>query len=289
MTVDSDLFCKKGSERCERASMRFVYPYGKRKALTFSYDDGQIYDRRLAGLFRSAGMKGTFHLNSGHLGPSGENDIFVGSSELAQVYEGQEIACHGVQHRNPTTLTRQQLLLEIQEDRKMLEQLTGGLVQGMSYAFGNYDRDIIEIIRTLGIKYSRTVQSTGDFFPPADFLEWHPTCHHSDRLAELGERFLNIADYYELPVMYVWGHSYEFGQSGDWSVIEDFVDKMAGKEDIWYATNLEICNYILAVRAQEFSADGLTAHNPAAVSVWVETRAELLEIKPGETKYIGDR
>lgn len=269
--------------------MRFVYPGGKRKALTFSYDDGQIYDRRLAELFRNAGMKATFHLNSGNLGVRTEEDEFVSGDELGKVYRGHEIACHGVQHRNPPTLSRQQFLLELQEDRKTLEKLTGGLIQGMSYAFGNYDEGVMGIARSLGIKYSRTVQSTRGFFPPADFMAWHPTCHHDDaRLMELGDQFLNVPDYCELPLMYVWGHSYEFAYSGNWGVIEAFVEKMSGKKDIWYAANIEICNYILAARAQEFSADGLTVHNPTAVSVWVGTETGILEIKPGETKYIGE-
>ena len=119
-------------------------------------------------------------------------------------------------------------------------------------------------------------------------MQWHPTCHHDDRLLELGEKFLDVASYYELPLMYVWGHSFEFGCSGDWSVIEAFTDKMAGKEDIWYATNMEIYTYITATRQQEFSADGLTMHNPTAVSVWLKTEKELMEIKPGETRYIGE-
>lgn len=269
--------------------MRFVYPQEKRKALTFSYDDGQVFDRRLAELFRSAGMKATFHLNSGNLGPDRDQETFIGAEELEEVYRGHEIACHGVQHRNPTILSRQQLVLELQEDRKALEKLTGGLVQGMSYAFGNYDGEVIEIAKKLGIKYSRTVQSTYGFFPPADFMAWHPTCHHDSRLLELGDQFLNAADYYELPLMYVWGHSFEFGRSGDWSVIEAFVGKMAGKADIWYATNMEICTYIQAVRAQEFSADGLTMYNPTAVDVWVSTKEGILVVKPGEAKYIGER
>lgn len=268
--------------------MRFVYPKGLRKALTFSYDDGQVYDRRLAELFRSHGMKATFHLNSGSLDPHTGNETFVGMEELKTVYDGHEIACHGVQHRNPTSLTRQQLLLELQDDRKALEKLTGGLVQGMSYAFGSYNQDVIDVAKTAGIKYSRTVNSTHNFFAPADFMQWHPTCHHDDRLLALGDSFLDVASYYELPLMYVWGHSFEFGRSGDWSVIEAFTDKMAGKEDIWYATNMEIYTYITATRQQEFSADGLTMHNPTAVSVWVKTEKELLEIKPGETKYIGE-
>ncbi len=269
--------------------MRFVYPEGKRKALTFSYDDGQSFDRRLAGLLRSAGMKGTFHLNSGNLGLLRGDEVFIRADELAEVYAGHEIACHGVQHRNPTTLSRQQLLLELQEDRKTLEKITGHLVQGMSYAFGNYDDETVRIARSLGILYSRTTRDTGSFFPPADFLEWHPTCHHDNELMKRADEFIDIAGFYELPVMYVWGHSFEFGRSGDWSVIEAFVEKMQGREDIWYATNMEICRYVLAARAQEFSADGLTMHNPTALSVWVSTGTGLLEIGPGETKDIGER
>ncbi|MCM1193664.1 MAG: polysaccharide deacetylase family protein [Butyrivibrio sp.] len=268
--------------------MRFVYPKGLRKALTFSYDDGQIYDRRLAELLRSHGMKGTFHLNSGNLEQGEKGSFYVAEGELQEVYRGHEIACHGVQHRNPTTITGRQLLTELQEDREKLEKLTGEMVQGLSYAFGSYSPEVIETAKMVGIKYSRTVNGTHGFFPPADFMQWHPTCHHDDRLLELGDSFLDVAEYYELPLMYVWGHSFEFGRSGDWSVIEAFAEKMAGKADTWYATNGEICNYISAVRRQEFSADGLTMYNPTAVSVWVSTKEGLREIKSGETVYIGE-
>ena len=266
--------------------MRFIYPQGKRKALTFSYDDGQVFDKRLADLFSSHGMKGTFHLNSGRLGIQRGKDNYVVSEQLTEVYAGHEIACHGVEHRNLPTLIRQQVLAELEEDRKALEQYTGGMVQGMSYAFGNYTEEIKEIAKSLGLKYSRTIKDTGMFFPPEDFLEWHPTCHHNNRLIELGKQFLDVPGFYELPVMYVWGHSFEFGWSDDWTVIEEFVEMMSGKEDIWYATNLEICNYIQAVRQQEFSADGKWMYNPTALSVWVSTSEGNIEVAPGERKCV---
>lgn len=270
--------------------MRFVFPQGLRKALTFSYDDGQVFDKRLVGIFNKYGLKGTFHLNSGTLGVHRGKDNYIEPEEVADVYQGHEIACHGVQHRNPPTLTTPQLVMEIEEDRKALEKLAGYMVQGMSYAFGNYSEEVKQVARSLGIKYSRTVQATGSFFPPVDFMEWHPTCHHEDsRLMELADRFLDIPGFYELPVMYVWGHSFEFGWPDDWSIIEEFARKMAGHEDIWYATNMEICDYIQAVRKQEFSADGLTMHNPTALSIWVRTDEGILEIKPGETRYLGER
>lgn len=263
--------------------MRFVFPMGKRKALTFSYDDGQIFDKKLVEIFNTYGMKGTFHLNSGRLGLKRGQDDYVRGEEVASVYAGHEVAVHGVEHRNLPTLTRHQMVLELEEDRRVLEALTGAMVQGMSYAFGSYNEEIMEVIKTLGIKYARTVNATHGFFPPADFRAWHPTCHHDDMLLELGEKFLDVPGFYELPIMYVWGHSFEFGWKDDYFVMEEFCRRMAGKEDIWYATNLEICEYVSACRSQEFSADGARMKNPTAQSIYVSGKDGIMEVKPGET------
>ncbi|MCM1567830.1 MAG: polysaccharide deacetylase family protein [Roseburia sp.] len=266
--------------------MRYVYPQGKEKALTFSYDDGQEYDRRLVGIFNQYGLKATFHLNSGTLGEDTEKDKFIKPEEVAGLYEGHEVACHGVEHKNLPTISRALVSKELAEDRLALEKLTGKLVQGLSYAFGSYSQEIMETAKSVGIKYSRTVNSTNGFFPPVDFMAWHPTCHHEGRLMELGDAFLEVPEYIELPLMYVWGHSFEFGRSDDWSVIEAFAEKMSGREDIWYATNGEICDYITAVRHQEYSADGSIMYNPTAISIWLCTDKGLVEVKPGETRRL---
>lgn len=269
--------------------MRYIYPQGKKKALTFSYDDGQAYDKKLLEIFNTHGLRGTFHLNSGTLdGKTAEGEDFMKAEEVKAFYAGHEVACHGVQHKNLPTIPRQQMMVEIAEDRKALEQITGGMVFGMSYAFGNYNATAKEVLKSVGIKYSRTVAATRGFYPPADFLEWHPTCHHDGNLLELGDKFLDVPGYIELPLMYVWGHSFEFGRSKDWSVMEAFAEKMCGKDDIWYATNVEICDYIQATRSLEFSADSKTVHNPTAISVWMELSADkTIVLAPGETVYLG--
>lgn len=263
--------------------MNYLYPQGKPKALTFSYDDGQIFDRKLVEIFNKYGVKATFHLNSGTLG----GGVFLAAEEVKDLFEGHEISCHGVEHKNLPAIPKPLVIAELFEDRKALEKLSGGLVQGMSYAFGNYNAGIKDIAKSVGLKYSRTVNGTSGFFPPADFLEWHPTCHHDYRLMELGENFLNMPPYIELGLMYVWGHSFEFDRNNNWEHIEEFVKMMSGKDDIWYATNLEICDYINATRSQEFSADGTTIHNPTAITIWLRNNDEVVELKPGETKYIG--
>ena len=174
--------------------MRFVFPNGKRKALTFSYDDGQIYDRRLVEIFNQYRLKGTFHLNSGNLSKEPDHEIYVSTTEVAELYKGHEVAVHGVQHRNLPTLTRHQMVMELEDDRKALEALTGGMVQGMSYAFGSYTQEVMEVAKSVRIKYARTVNGTNGFFPPADFMAWHPTCHHDGDLTGLAQRFLNMPD-----------------------------------------------------------------------------------------------
>lgn len=267
--------------------MRFVYPQGKKKALTFSYDDGQYYDRELVAIFNKYGMKATFHLNSGRLDVDNEYVSFLQSKEIAELFKGHEVAVHGVEHKSLVNINEHQMVMELEEDRKALEKLTGYMVQGMSYAYGHYSEQVIRVVKSLGIKYSRTVNSTNGFFPPADFLAWHPTCHHDGNLMELGKGFLALPDFVELPLMYVWGHSYEFGRKNDFSVMEEFCKMVQGKEEIWYATNLEICDYLTATRSLEWSADGNTMKNPTAISVWfVDNAGQLCELKPGECKCL---
>lgn len=45
-----------------------VFPGGKSRAFTLSYDDGVVQDRRLAEIFRERGLKCTFNIGSGLFG-----------------------------------------------------------------------------------------------------------------------------------------------------------------------------------------------------------------------------
>ena len=262
--------------------MKFLYPNGLEKALTFSYDDGRVFDRKLVEIFNRYGVKGTFHLNSGTLGKQAENGDFVTPEEVKDLYQGHEVACHTVSHLQPMSAPAARTGWELAQDRKVLEELTGDLVQGFSYPFGRYSPEIIQAAKAQGIKYSRTVVSTHDFHVPADFMEWHPTCHHGDpQLMDLAQRFLNFTGM-GMTLFYVWGHSYEFAWGDCWNVIEDFVAFMAGREDLWYCTNMELCRYVEAVRAQEFSADGMSFYNPTAQTVWFQEEGELFSVAPGK-------
>ena len=72
-----------------------------------------------------------------------------------------------------------------------------------------------------------------------------------------------------LRLMYVWGHSYEFTNDNNWEVIEDFCKLMGGHDDIWYATNIEIIDYMEVLNRLKFSANGEKVYNPSVQSAWL--------------------
>lgn len=88
-------------------------------------------------------------------------------------------------------------------------------------------------------------------------------------------------------MMYVWGHSYEFGEDeSEWEKIENFCQYIGGREDIWYATNIEIVDYMHAAENLKFSAAGDMVYNPNAIPVWISVDGESIRIEAGETKKI---
>lgn len=261
----------------------YLFPDGKSKALTMSYDDGQIFDRRLVSIFNEYGIKGTFFLNSGVLG----KDPFILPDEVASLYKGHEVAIHTKTHPFLDTLPIESIVEEIIEDRKNLESLVGYPVKGMSYPFGVYNQEIANLLPALGIEYSRTVESTHNFSLPGNFLVWRPTCHHKEDLLQLAQRFLNFHGFRtQLQLMYVWGHSFEFERENNWHLIEEFCKMMSKNSSVWFATNIEIVRYIKALRMLEFSAKRDIVYNPSAMSVWLSVNGSPVEIKAGETVYL---
>lgn len=253
------------------------YPEGKFKALTMSYDDGRNADKRLVSIFNKHGIKGTFHINAGLLGT---NDRLT-AEEAVRLYEGHEVSAHTLTHPTIARCPKEQLVHEIMEDRKRLESLVGYTVRGMSYPNGSYNTRIKEMLPHLGIEYSRVVPTTGHFGLPDDWLEWKGTCHHKQNLMQHAEAFAELFKKQYLYLMYVWGHSYEFDNDNNWDVIERFCDYIGGRDDIWYATNIEIVDYFKAYEQLKFSASLDFVFNPTARTVWLSVGGDIVEVKGG--------
>lgn len=226
---------------------------GKMKAITFSYDDGVTQDRRLIELLNKYGLKATFNLNSQLLGNPGSlvqekgivvNHTKVKPEEVKELYQGHEVAVHTLTHPNLTELEDEEVIRQVEEDRKRLSELVGYEVYGMAYPCGGVNNDdrVAKLIKeNTKVRYSRTITSTGTFDLQDNLYRFHPTVFHRDwvEMEKLTDIFLH-AEPTKPMLFYIWGHSYEFDALDDWGIFEEFCKKLSNREDVFYGTNREV-------------------------------------------------
>jgi len=273
------------------SSVYIRFPEGKAKCLTFSYDDGNQADIRLVELFNKYNVKATFNLNSGAM-PQVDGKWRLPKQVVGSLYEGHEIACHGLDHLLLTTTPLPYMTYQVLENRKELEKLSGRIVRGYAYPFGKPDElddDITTSLRAGGIQYARTGGKTLKFDLPQDWYNWHPTCKHThEKLMELADAFLNTnPDEFEHKkspyLFYIYGHSFEFDNDDNWDVMEEFLKKVSSRNDVWYATNGEIYNYVIAFRSLSFNAEQTMVYNPSCHKLYFTFDSKYYTINPGET------
>lgn len=260
------------------------FPGFKTRAVTLSFDDGRTCDRQMTEILNRHGMKCTFNLTGGRIEG---NEAMVQFDEFQDVYSGHEIAAHTFHHPHLNTMDFGGIAYQIVKDREILEEAVKHPVEGFAYPFGLRETDgMVECIKHCGIKYARTTVPSHKFHLPTDFLRWNPTCHQADpAFSELVETFFTPDD--ELhpwrirPLLFfVWGHSYEF--QDNWNRLEALCEKLGGKENVWYATNMEIVDYTMAFRSLRRSVNGKYIFNPTNIDVYVRVNHEDRILRKGE-------
>jgi len=243
----------------------YCFPGGRYKAVTLSYDDGKTPDRRLVDILNRAGLKGTFNLNGDKFG----RDQRIEQCEVEALYAGHEVAAHSLTHPTLTRCPREMMVRQIFDDRRRLEDLVGYAVRGFAYPNGQHTPTLHRLLPELGIAYARTTTSTRSLLLPTDLMTWNPSVHHNEELIERTGDFLARNKSQYLDLLYVWGHSTDFDRDNNWHVIEEFAAMLAGRHDIWFATNIEIVDYLAAVERLQYTATCDRVHNPSACPVWI--------------------
>lgn len=225
--------------------------YDKKKAITFSYDDGVTQDIRLIELFNKYGLKATFNLNSQLLGicntlvrdgqrvDHNKNN----AADVPHIYAGHEVAVHTLTHPFLPNEPECEVIRQVEQDRLNLSELVGYEVVGMAYPCGganNDDRTAKIIKEHTGVQYARALETNLSFAHQENLYRFQGTIYHHeqwDRLFEMGERFLKA----EQGLFYIWGHAYEFDIFPErWHIFEEFCQMIGGKEDIFYGTNRQV-------------------------------------------------
>lgn len=252
--------------------VRLLFPGGRPKAVTMSFDDGRDHDYKLVEALNRHALKATFHLVSGLL----DRDGYVKKADVAALYRGHEVASHTVHHAILPKCSDEKIASEVLEDRKELERLTGLPVQGLAYPGGACDDRVAALLPGLGIRYAREVGTHHAFSLPKRPHRWAATGSIGDMLKD-GRRFLDHAG--SPALLFVWGHSYEFEERKCWGIVDEFGALVGKRADVWSATNLEVIDYQEA--AAKVAIGGGVAFNPGPAPVWVSVSGKPVELPPG--------
>lgn len=225
---------------------------GKKKAVTFGFDDGTTQDVRLVELLNKYGLKATFFLNSAQFGLFWElkcEGIFVShrkiqASQVKDLYQGHEVAGHTLAHVNLTRVNDDEVVHQVQQDVDSLSELCGYEVVGMGYPGGNFDSRVSKVIKErTSVKYARTAKWTKDcsVIQKDGLEEYHPTEYiMRSYLESFVQEFLeNDSDKPQL--LNIVGHSYELDTpTMNWERFENLCKMLAGRKDVFYGTNKDV-------------------------------------------------
>lgn len=281
---------------------RFLrFTEGRSKAVTLSYDDGCRADLRMVETINRYGMKCTFNINSDRMGTvEGQWNLTPGEIEKYLIGAGHEIAVHGANHNAPGSQRAIDGIQDVLNGRLGLEKTFNRIIRGLAYPDsgithfenGASYENIRQYLKDLGIAYARTLNQDNDRFElPTDWYAWVPTAHHNNpQVLEYADRFISMdIDHAYCAsrwsrLFYLWGHSFEFDNNNNWERLDAICEKLGGREDIWYATNMEIYEYVTAFQSLVFSADNSRVYNPTLLTIWYDEDGMLYKIAPGETQ-----
>lgn len=219
------------------------------KIITFSFDDGNPNDLRIATIMHEYNLKGTFYITT--------NKLLAGDlpeDNLRKMHEmGHEIGSHAMNHVNLKKI--ENCLPEMKQSKQILEEIIGDEVRMLSYPWGCYDETIIDKLIQVGYSGARTIY----IVHPSAFLRFSDGRHIIDLKTnpyempithiyekQTPQEMLNIIQSFEegkrAGVIHIFGHSWKFYNESDFNDFEWLLTRISELK-IKNLTNYEIIKY----------------------------------------------
>jgi hypothetical protein len=235
-----------------------------RSYVTTSWDDGGVFDLRLAGLLRRYGVGGTLYWTA-------DSDRFPlpSKDDTAEILSlDMEIGSHTMTHPDLTAIDSDALRWELTESKVRLEEFTGAEISSFCYPFGYFNRRASEAVDAAGYLLGRTTVGfrkdvgSNPFQMPVSIqlyphgrrvhvthalkerngiglTRWLTAYRAGSDLASLTETALD-----EIRrtggALHLWGHSWELEEYDLWKSLELILETIAGHDDVAYVTNAEL-------------------------------------------------
>lgn len=202
-------------------------------SITFSLDDGSVYDYKLAAVLDRNNIEATFYLPVNWQKYLIRKGIEPMTTEQAhEIAKRFVIGSHGIDHELLTRVDSNTQDREIIESRTILQDMFGQPIRSFCYPRGYYDETILLKVAKAGYTSARTVK-VGNIYPPENRLEIITTAHLGYDRAEYGtdwysyaenqlQRGIEQAD--SRPVrLHYWLHGEECHRLGQWDRLLKFI------------------------------------------------------------------
>jgi peptidoglycan-N-acetylglucosamine deacetylase len=236
--------------------------------VTTSWDDGHHLDIRLANILNRYGISGTFYIPLSY----DRFPVMTKEQMRALLTMGMEIGSHTLTHTNLAKLRKDQVIYELAESKKILEDMLGEQVFSFCYPKGKFNRMVRSCVVETGYKLARTTLAfrtdmpfdpfrmpvSCQFFPHAcnisirhglkegnlrGLMNWYRFWKMERNLIKLLELLLrHILNYGG--VMHIWGHSWELEKFRLWEIFEEALRCIANRQGVLYLTNSQILDVI---------------------------------------------
>ena len=261
-----------------------LYPLGKSKAFNVTYDDGVLQDVRFVELLNKYNLKGTFNLNSGLMENefewTHESGLVVKrlpSEKVVSLYDGHEIASHTLTHPFMDDKSEDEILFELKEDKKNLENLFKREIKGFAVPFDYYSDLIEDCTKNCGFEYARISEESLSFKPQSDYHRWKATVFHLDNsLEKLTNDFICTEE--ELALFQIVGHSYDLDTENMWDKIENIFKEISSQDTILPMTTIEIIDYLKAMEKAEITNNCIENHSKQPL--WFLVNDKVCKIEP---------
>lgn len=207
-----------------------------KKIVTLSFDDGEIFDMRLAALLREYHLQATFYLCSGFDGDAGmcgDGRVYrkMKLEDVQETYNGFEIGSHSYLHRGVLNTAPEKIIENIRKDIDLFSTYTSRPIQCFAYPGGGVDNAAIETLSKFEpIRFARTIPVPNySFAPPQSPYACTPAAHMFDPNLEQIISEFEAAPNDSTQILHIFGHSYEivWHQLDGWQRIEKLFQRLA--------------------------------------------------------------
>jgi peptidoglycan/xylan/chitin deacetylase (PgdA/CDA1 family) len=235
--------------------------------VSLSFDDGHPKDLRLAKLLKRYGLRATFYIPLANP----ENPV-LGPSGIRRLRDmGFEIGSHGLTHQRVHHIPELEVRREFYLSRRALERILDEPVRGFCFSGGKTRRPLAHWVAQEGYDFCRSTRMFRQERMRVrnvlhSSLQWYP---HSAmgylRHLTRRPRWIALSTYLrnwrpsllgratalfdealrEGRPFHLWGHSYELVEPQQWRDLEIFLESIAGRPGVSYATNGELYDALL--------------------------------------------